>query len=148
LQSTGLTVVTQPNFIAEKGDQYRSDVEESEHQDLYRTRSLLDAQIPVGGSTDAPFGNPDPWKAMSAAVSRKTSAGTTLGKQEQVSPEVALQLFTSPADNPGGKARSIGVGCSADLCLLNRPWHSARSRLTQEDVIATVCAGQIIWAPE
>ena len=148
LRSTGLTVVTQPNFIAEKGDQYRSDVATSEHQDLYRARSLLDARIPVGGSTDAPFGNPDPWKAMTAAVSRKTSGGTTLGKKEQVSPEVALQLFTSSPDNPGGNARSIGVGCRADLCLLNRPWHSARSRLTQEDVIATVCAGEIIWASE
>jgi predicted amidohydrolase YtcJ len=148
LRSTGITVVTQPNFIAEKGDQYMSDVETSEHQDLYRTKSLLDARIPVGGSTDAPFGNPDPWKAMTAAVSRKTSGGRTLGQQEQVTPELALQLFTSPADNPGGRPRSIEVGYSADLCLLNRPWHSARLRLNQEDVIATICAGEIIWASE
>jgi predicted amidohydrolase YtcJ len=146
LRSTGITVVTQPNFIAEKGDQYMSDVKTTEHQDLYRTRSLLDARIPVGGSTDAPFGNPDPWKAMTAAVSRKTSSGTILGQQEQVTPELALQLFTSPADNPGGSARSIEVGCNADLCLLNRPWNSARLRLKQEDVIATICAGEIIWA--
>jgi len=31
------------------------------------------------------------------------------------------------------------VGCSADLSLLNRPWPSARLRLNQEDVIASMC---------
>jgi len=146
MRRTGITVVTQPNFIAERGDQYRRDVDSGEHQNLYRTRTLLDTGIPVGGSTDAPFGNPDPWKSMAAAVSRRTPEGHILGEREQLTPERALQLFTSSAENPGGRMRIIEVGGLADLCLLDRPWHLARSRLNQEDVITTIRAGEIIWA--
>lgn len=145
MADTGITVVSQPGFIAEKGDQYLADVDARDHQDLYRTATLINAGIPVGGSTDAPFGSPDPWKAMTAAVSRKTLSGATLGEDERLTPELALQLFTSSAANPGGSSRCIEVGSDADFCLLNKPWQVARLRLNHEDVIATIRAGQIIY---
>lgn len=83
-----LVVVTQPNFVAERGAQYRTDVEPDELPNLYRCRSLLDAGVSVLGGTDAPFGGADPWAAMRAAV------GRTLGPGERVTPRQALALFT------------------------------------------------------
>ncbi len=145
IKDTAVTVVTQPAFIAERGDQYIEDITEAEHADLYRCGSLTRAGIPVGGSTDAPFGNPDPWHAMRAAVSRQTASGTHLGISETLTPEDALQLFTSSSSDPGGTARAIQVGTNADLCLLNQPWLSARERLIQENVITTIRSGEIIF---
>ena len=68
----GVRVVTQPNFLSERGDDYLRDVEEVDRPWLYRGRGFLDACIPQAGGTDAPFGRPDPWAAMRAAVERET----------------------------------------------------------------------------
>jgi len=67
LVALGITVVTQPNFVAERGDQYHLDVPAAEQDQLWRLATLLSAGVPVALSTDAPFGAPDPWAAMRAA---------------------------------------------------------------------------------
>ena len=143
-----ITVVTQPNFIAERGDAYRADVPAKDLPWLYRGRGFLDADIPLGGGTDAPFGKPDPWRAMRAAVHRRIDAGTVLGAEETLTPERALALFTTPAQDPGGAPRKVEAGATADLCLLNAPWRRIRTRLVAEDVAATVIGGRLLWQSE
>lgn len=138
-----LTVVTQPAFVTERGDAYERDVDADDLPHLYRIRSLLDAGVPVAGSSDAPYTAPDPWAAMRAAVSRTTATGRVLGRGERVSPEVALGLFLGAADDPGGPARRIAVGAPADLCLLSRPLAAVLARLDAGDVVATVGAGRL-----
>src|SRR5699024_10163388 len=76
LAALGVTVVTLPNFVAERGEQYRIDVPADQHRQLWRVDSLIAAGVGVAGSTDAPFGDLDPWAAMRAAVRRRTTAGT------------------------------------------------------------------------
>jgi len=144
LADAGVTVVTQPNFIAERGDDYRRDIPRSEHDDLYRCASLRRAGVKVAAGSDAPFGHFDPWAAMDAAVTRRTSSGAILGRNEIVSPEAALGLFTTPLSNPGGAPRGIAVGQAADLCLLTQPWNVARRDLRAVTVRATLCRGQLI----
>jgi predicted amidohydrolase YtcJ len=145
LREVGVRVVTQPAFIHERGDRYLLDIPAARHGDLYRCRELLAHDIPVGGSTDAPYGSPDPWSAMRAAVKRESRSGRLVGATEQVTPEVALGLFTGAASDPGGASRRVAVGAPADLCLLNRPWEEARRRLCSEDVRATLRAGDLIY---
>ncbi len=140
-----LTVVTQPNFIRERGDGYLVDVEERDRAWLYRCRGFLDAAIPLGAGTDAPFGDPDPWLAMQAAVDRRTEAGARLGAEEGIAPERALALFTTWAATPGGVPRRVEAGMCADLCLLDRPWSAARNLLASECVAATFCAGELVF---
>jgi predicted amidohydrolase YtcJ len=142
---SGITVVTQPGFIATRGDQYLADVKEDYHSLLYRCRSFLQQGIPLAGSSDAPYGDADPWLTMRAAVQRCTASGKVIAGQERLTPEQALALFTAPADNPGGPSRKIAVGEIADLCLLDRSWDEARVRLRQEDVAATIRAGELIY---
>ena len=141
----GVTVVTQPNFIAERGDRYRAEVKPAELAWLYRGKGFLDAGVPLGGGTDAPFGKPDPWGAMQAAVRRKTSDGHTLGAGEALTPERALALFTTSPADPGGKPRQVTVGAAADLCLLDCDWRRARRSLSNAHVAATVLGGEVIF---
>jgi predicted amidohydrolase YtcJ len=137
----GLTIVTQPNFVAERGDAYRRDVDPRDLPFLYRVKSWLDANVPIAGGTDAPFGQPDPWCAMRAAVERETVEGEILGPEERVSPEAALALFTTPARDPGGAPRRVAIGERADLCLLDLPWKQARTRLSRDRVRASLVDG-------
>lgn len=133
-----LTVVTQPNFIAERGEQYLADIHPSDHDHLYRCQGFIDAGIPLGGGTDAPFGDPDPWAAMSAAVHRKTARGRVVGAAERMTPERALALFTTPLSEPGGEPIRIATGATAALCVLRRPWAQARLSLDRSDVRASI----------
>ena len=128
----GVIVVTQPNFIAERIDAYRADVPVSDHRSLWRLKSFADAGLKMAAGSDAPFGNPNPWAAMHAAVNRPLGF-----EHEAISPEQALALYTKPANDAGAVPRKIEVGAVADLCLLDRDWSHARRDLS--DVQVRVC---------
>lgn len=144
LARRAVTVVTQPGFVAERGDEYRREVDAEDLPHLYRCRSLLGAGVPIAGSTDAPYTDPDPWRAMRAAVSRSTPSGIALGADEAVSARQALGLFLGDRHDPGGPPRTVGPGEPADLCLLDRPLTAALEHLTSECVATTVCAGRLV----
>lgn len=145
LAALGLTVVTQPNFIHERGDDYAVDVDPIDRDWLYRGAGFIASEVPLAGGTDAPFGDPDPWLAMRAAVTRRSAAGVTLGPSEGLGPEAALALFTTPLERPGGPPRRVAVGSPADLCLLDRPWEEARQVLSSDHVSATLRAGRVVF---
>jgi predicted amidohydrolase YtcJ len=146
LARLGVRVVCNPGFLRERGDDYAAHVEAAELPWLVRCRGFLDAGVPLGAGTDAPFGAPDPWRSMQAAVDRLSESGVLLGPGERLSPEAALALFTSPAEAPGDPPRGLAPGARADLCLLDRPWRAARERLCADGVAATLVAGRVIWA--
>ena len=75
LKELDLAVVTQPNFVHEKGDNYLKEIPAKDLEYLYRCRSLIDAGVPLAFGTDMPFGKADPWYAMQAATNRQTLAG-------------------------------------------------------------------------
>ena len=138
----GLAVVTQPAFVPARGDAYLDRVEPDDRPHLYRCGSLLAAGVPVGGSTDAPFGPDDPWLAVAAAVDRRTTSGRVLGPDEAVTPQRALELFLSPPGAPGGPPRHLASGAPADLCLLDRPLAAALAAPSADHVRATWVAGR------
>lgn len=138
-----LTVVSQPHFIAERGDAYRASIPREEWDHLYRLRSFRRAGVRLAAGSDAPFGKLDPWASMAAAMSRHTAAGKTIGAGEALSAEEALALYLGGPDDPGS-ARTIRVGGVADLCLLDRPWSEARRDLHSGLVRATFIAGRVV----
>jgi len=140
IASLGLTVVTQPHFLAERGAAYAREVEPERLPCLYRLRGLIEAGIRLAAGSDAPFGSLDPWRAMAAAVDRSPMFGTA----EALSPEQALALFIGTADDPGGEPRRVEAGEAADLCLLDRPWRAARTDLAAVRVQATLVGGVVV----
>jgi predicted amidohydrolase YtcJ len=137
----GLTVVTQPHFVAERGEQYATDVPAEDLPDLWRLRSLIDAGVGVAAGSDAPFGGADPWHAMRAAASRPGN----LGPDEAVSPERALGLFLGEPTAPA-TPRRVAPGSPADLVLLRCPPPEAAHSLDSGLVAATFVAGELIYA--
>jgi predicted amidohydrolase YtcJ len=145
LAALPLCVVTQPHFVSERGDAYLCDVEPEQRPWLYRARAFRRAGVALGGGSDAPFGAPDPWLAMRAAVERRSATGQVLGAEEALEPEQALALFSGPPGAPGGPPRRVAPGATADLCLLDRPWAEARRALSSQHVRATWRGGCPVW---
>ena len=144
LAELGVTVVTQPNFVAERGDQYLADIPAAEHGQLWRVASLRKARVPVALSTDMPFGHGDPWTAMRAAVYRTTLRGAVLGPGECVSARDALTMFLGRPDQPG-RARTIETGEPGDLCVLTEPPATALAELDAGMVAATIIGGELVY---
>jgi predicted amidohydrolase YtcJ len=144
LADRGLTVVTQPNFVAERGDHYLADIPAADHGELWRVASLLKAAVPVALSTDMPFGHGDPWTAMRAAVHRTTLSGAVLNANECVSARTALTMFLGWPDRPG-QARTVAPGQPGDLCVLTEPPETALAELDAGMVAATIIGGELVY---
>jgi predicted amidohydrolase YtcJ len=128
----GVAVVTQPGFLAERGDDYLRDVAADEQPWLYPCASLRRAGVPVAAGTDLPFGPDDPWRSIAAAIRRRSPGGRILGPNERVDPATALGLFLAdPADL--GRTRTVRPGESGDLCVLDRPLAEVLARLAGDD---------------
>jgi predicted amidohydrolase YtcJ len=89
-------VVTQPHFVAERGEQYATEVPAEELPDLWRLRTLVDAGLAVAAGSDAPFGEADPWHIMRTAIRRPWN----LAPGEALGPPQALCLFLGGAGAP------------------------------------------------
>jgi predicted amidohydrolase YtcJ len=117
----GLRVVSQPGFLADRGDDFLRDLPAGDHADLYRCGSLLRAGVRVALSSDAPYGPADPWAVMAAAVSRRTASGQVAGAGERITEGQALAAYLAAPDDPGGPPRRVTVGSAADLVVLRVP---------------------------
>jgi predicted amidohydrolase YtcJ len=140
----GLSVVTQPGFIADRGDDYLRDVPSEDHQDLYRCASLRSAGVPVALSSDAPYGPLDPWQVMDAAVHRRARSGSVAGPAERIPPLAALHAYLAPPERPGGPIRQVRAGADADLVLLYAPLAEALRRPSAALVRAVIIEGRLV----
>jgi predicted amidohydrolase YtcJ len=143
LARLGVLVVTQPNFVAERGDQYLADVPTDEHHQLWRVASLLAADVRVVLSTDMPFGDADPWAAMRAAVRRTTAAGAVLGPDERIDARTALLMFLGEADRPTA-TRTVAPGVPANLCVTAAAPDELLRELDADMVAATIIEGSVV----
>ncbi|MDA4108884.1 amidohydrolase family protein [Mycolicibacterium holsaticum] len=144
LAECGVTVVTQPNFVFERGEQYLTDVPAAEHHELWRLAKLRDAGVPVALSTDLPYGDADPWLAIRAAVHRTTVSGTVLGADERVTAGAALSMFFGTPERPEVR-RTVDVGQPADLVVLSAPPADVLGELDAAMVAATLIAGEVVY---
>ncbi len=138
IAALGLCVVTQPSLVAERGDAYLADVDPRDQEDLWRCASLISGGVRVGGSTDAPFGSADPWRAIAAATRRRGPSGAVVGADQPLTATAALDLFLTPPNDPGGPPRRIEVGAPADLCLLRTSLRDALEA-PSTTAVAAVC---------
>ncbi len=77
---------------------------------LNRVRSLTDAGVPCGLSSDAPYGPLDPWAVMAAAMRRRTPSGRIAGPGERLTGDQALAGYLGPPGAPGGAPRTMRPG--------------------------------------
>lgn len=144
IAAAGLTVVSQPILLRDRGDQYLTNIPVQDQPWLYRQAGFLEAGVRLAGSSDAPFGGLNPWLGMQAAVDRSTRAGEVIAENEFLTPEQALALYGGTLKQPGISQGAISFGDGADLILLDRNWQRARENLGEVSVRLTLRGGDVI----
>ena len=142
LAAMDVAVVTQPSFLRLRGDDYLRDVDPDDLPCLYPFESLLRSGVRVASSSDAPYGDPDPWRSIADAQQRRSRAGTVIGADERTTAATALAGYLSDAARPGGAPREVAVGTTADLCLLHVPLTEALQEPRAEHVRMVFLNGQ------
>ncbi len=145
LRRLRITVVTQPGFLADRGDDYLRRVDSRDLTDLYRCRSLCDAGVGLALSSDAPYGPADPWQVITAATRRRGPDGAVVGGGETLRAPAALDRYLAPLHDPGGPARTVAAGAAADLVLLDRPIARMYSRPSGDAVRYTLIGGRVVY---
>ncbi|MGH3757563.1 amidohydrolase family protein [Actinophytocola sp.] len=123
LAELGLTVVTQPSLAVRHGLAYLRDTEPGERSALWRHAGLRRVGVTVVVSSDAPYGDANPWHGVQAAATRRLPDGTTLGTAETIPAAAAFATLLSDPADPGGPLRRISPEAPADLTLLDGPLH-------------------------
>ncbi len=148
LAALRVAVVTQPSLVALRGDDYLDRVEPVDVNALWPFGTLLRAGVRVGCSSDAPYGDLDPWRSIAAATRRSAPSGRVVGAAERVSAGVALAGFLTSPDDPGGPPRRVHPGAVADLVVLDRPLRDALRAPDAVRVTHSVVAGRVVHAAE
>jgi predicted amidohydrolase YtcJ len=115
---------------------------------LYPVKTLLDAGLPVAGSSDAPV-VPDvnPLLGIRTAVMRQAKNGQVVAQEERLSVAEAVTLYTTHAAYACGTEHFVGslrVGNVADLVVLgDDPLHVNLAQLTEIPVEMVVLNGKV-----
>ncbi|WP_171955411.1 MULTISPECIES: amidohydrolase family protein [unclassified Novosphingobium] len=136
IAAAGLTVVTNPAFIHDRGDRYLEAVAAAQHGDLYPAARLARAGIALLGGSDAPYAAADPWLAMRSARDRRTARGVPLGPDERLEPLAALRLYCGGA---------IAPGAPADLILCEGAMADVLADLTADRLRMSIVGGKIAF---
>lgn len=140
-----IRVVTQPTLLTRRGDSYRHRIDSADQSDLWRYATLHRVGVLVAPSSDAPYGNPDPWAGIRAAAERRTPSGHVLGSGERVPAALVLAGLHTELDDPGGVPRIVQVGAAADLTLLDRPLAVALRDCDSRCVAVTIVMGKPVY---
>lgn len=118
----GITVVSQPSFLRERGDRYHRLLSETQLGRLYPYRTLSEAGVQVAAGSDAPVTRPEPLAAVASAMGRATASGVSIGVSEAVDVLTALRWWTAGAARAAFLEEERGVlkvGAFADLVLVS-----------------------------
>jgi len=145
----GVIPVGQPPFISEFGDGFLQHLGRERSQLTYPLKSLLDAGIPVAGSSDSPVSSYQPLIGIQAAVTQRTNGGDLFAPAEALTVEEALGLYTRNAAYAAfdeKKKGSISIGKYADLTILGRdPRKVPPATISTIPVTATIQGGKIVY---
>jgi predicted amidohydrolase YtcJ len=149
LARRGVIPVGQPPFITEFGDGFLHHLGPQRCQLTYPLKSLLDAGIPLAGSSDSPVSSYQPLVGIKAAVGELTASGNPFAPAEAITVDQALALYTRNAAHAAfdeEKKGTITAGKYADFVVLGRDPHTEPvATLDQIPVLATIQGGEVIY---
>jgi predicted amidohydrolase YtcJ len=142
LAATGATAVIQPAFLMSEAGWLAERLGCARLPNTYAFRDLLEAGVPLAGSSDCPVEPPSPWWGMAAARDR---AGVV--PEQSLEPEEAFHLFTDGGGRAIGHA-PWGEGNPADFLIIDRdPLAAGPDELRRTRVRAVFVGGERIALP-
>lgn len=150
LARCGAIAVLQPEFLWHNGADYTRVLGEPRAHWQYRGRALLDAGVPLVGSSDRPVVSGAPLQAIRFMVERRSSTGAVVGPDEAITVDEALHAYTQAGAHSIGREHDLGSLSPrkwADLVVLDADPHDvAPAQLSEIGVLATYVAGEQAYA--
>lgn len=148
----GMIAVPFGSYVAFHGEKLPEYYGNARAERMFAHRALLDAGIPVAGSSDFPCGPHDVRLALRSCVTRETADGTVLGPDQRISQEEAIALYTTGAAYASGEEHRKGrlvEGMLADFIVLDRdPLTVPGRELTELTVEQTWVGAERVWSLE
>jgi len=113
------------------------------------TPAVLDAGVPVAGSSDWPCGPLDPLRGLHALTTRATRRGRVVGAEERLTLREALWVYTAGSAGATGERAlkgRIAVGQLADFAVLSEDVFARADWLERTRVVSTWVGGERVWA--
>ncbi|MCP4298510.1 MAG: amidohydrolase [Proteobacteria bacterium] len=146
----GILSAVQPVFFGYLGDGFIEAFGSKRANQLYPFKSMLAAGMKLGGSSDCPVANLDPRLGLHGAVKRQTPSGAVLGREEALTMDQALRLYTQGSaylsfdENRNG---SIEIGKRADFTVMEEdPRKVPLDEVPKIPFSMTVVDGEIVWS--
>lgn len=122
IKDLGLVAVPFGSYIAFHGEKLPGYYGMERLRRMFAHRDLLDADIPVAGSSDYPCGPYEVLLALQSCVTRQAADGTELGPAQRITPAEALALYTTGsayAVGEEGRKGRLAPGMLADFTVLD-----------------------------
>jgi predicted amidohydrolase YtcJ len=150
IRALGLVAVPFGSYARFHGDKLVGYYGEQRLERMFAHRTLLDAGIPVAGSSDYPCGPYEPLAAITSCTERRALDGTAIGLSQRISVQEALTLYTSGAAYASGEERIKGTlapGMLADFVELGRdPFQVPAAEIADIPVRSTWIGGRLVHA--
>ena len=138
-------VVSNP-FLWSLGESYITSLGRERASRMMPMRTYLNRGVPLAGSSDSPVATHNPWIGIASAISRTTVQGTELGPDERLTPDEALQMYTTGGAFVIHREATLGTlepGKHADLIILDcDPRERTPPELMGVEARATMVGGQ------
>ena len=145
-----IPVAVQPVFFSELGDGFVEAFGKDLAHQLYPFKSMLNAGIRIGGSSDCPIATVDPRLGLRDAIMRQTPSGIKLGPQQALTADEALRTYTRGAaylSFDESRNGTIELGKRADFTVMGEdPRRVSPQDIPQIPFIMTVVDGKIVWS--
>jgi predicted amidohydrolase YtcJ len=152
MRRLGILAIPQPSFIHYLGDSYIENFTPDQLALSYPGRAWFDHGIVAAGSSDAPVVSVDSFVNLRSAVTRLTQDGQRMGRDQGVTIDEAIRMFTlngAYASFEEDRKGSITESKLADLVVLDRdPRAVAPDELHTLRAEMTVIDGKVVYDPE
>jgi len=144
----GIHVVSQPGFFTPLGDGWLKAYGEDTHA-FYPFRSIREAGLRLGGSSDAPVITPNVREALRDAMLRTSAAGVVIGEQERLTADEAVEMYTRDAAYMTRADDLVGTlepGKYADLVILDGDPTGVDARAIPDiTILQTIVGGRTVF---
>jgi predicted amidohydrolase YtcJ len=145
-----ILISVQPVFFSELGDGWIEAFGQERAHQLYPFKSMLNAGMRIGGSSDCPVSALDPRIGLRDAVLRKTSSGKQLSPHEALTMDEAIRVYTQGSaclsfdEKHNG---TIELGKRADFTVMAAdPRDVEPHEVPDIPFTMTVVGGEIVWS--
>ena len=149
LKKLNPVIVSHPSFTYFSGDRYLATVSKDTVPWLYRLGTIVKQGLIVAGASDSPIVPNSPLMGMYGGITRKTSSGQLLGKEESLSASQVLAMYTlnaAYASHEESIKGTIAPGKLADFVLLSgNPTLVPAEAIKNIIVLMTVIGGKVVY---